>query len=120
MPGPCLPSKSDELHFIMKDETASSLKADDEANGADDKMYARVATTGSSNDGEALESSHDALNSPFAKRVLRKIDFWIIPLLFVTYNFNFMDKTILSSASVFGLKTSTVCLETCSFNAAIG
>ncbi|RKU45123.1 hypothetical protein DL546_003690 [Coniochaeta pulveracea] len=37
-------------------------------------------------------------------RVLRKIDRRLIPLLFVTYMFNFMDKTILSSASVFGLR----------------
>lgn len=43
-----------------------------------------------------------------AKRVLRKIDRRLIPLLFVTYALNFMDKTILSSASVFGLKDDTV------------
>lgn len=105
----CDPSKFDKPHFIMKDETTSYLKAG-EANAADHKMYASVATNRSSNDGEeSQENSQDALNSSFAKRVLRKIDFRIIPLLFVTYNFNFMDKTILSSASVFGLKTSTVC-----------
>ena len=39
-----------------------------------------------------------------AKRVLRKIDWRLIPLMFITYNLNFMDKTILSSASVFGLR----------------
>ena len=43
-----------------------------------------------------------------AKRVLRKIDWRIIPLMFITYNLNFMDKTILSSASVFGLREDTV------------
>jgi hypothetical protein len=43
-----------------------------------------------------------------AKRVLRKIDRRLIPLLFTTYMFNFMDKTILSSASVFGLRDDTV------------
>jgi hypothetical protein len=43
-----------------------------------------------------------------AKRVLRKIDRRLIPLLFMTYMFNFMDKTILSSASVFGLRDDTV------------
>lgn len=43
-----------------------------------------------------------------AKRVLRKIDMRLIPLLFITYGLNFMDKTILSSASVFGLKDDTV------------
>ncbi|KAJ4361986.1 hypothetical protein N0V83_010927 [Neocucurbitaria cava] len=44
-----------------------------------------------------------------AKRVLRKIDWRLIPLMFITYNLNFMDKTILSSASVFGLREDTVC-----------
>lgn len=38
-----------------------------------------------------------------AKRVIRKIDFRILVIMFVTYNLNFMDKTILSSAAVFGL-----------------
>ncbi|KAJ4375434.1 hypothetical protein N0V86_006965 [Didymella sp. IMI 355093] len=42
-----------------------------------------------------------------AKRVLRKIDWRLIPLMFITYNLNFMDKSILSSASVFGLREDT-------------
>lgn len=46
--------------------------------------------------------------SDMAKRVLRKIDRTIIPLLFVTYMFNFMDKIILSSAAVFGLRDDNV------------
>lgn len=47
-------------------------------------------------------------DNDIAKRVLRKIDWRLLPLMFVTYNFNFMDKTILSSASVFGLREDTV------------
>lgn len=39
-----------------------------------------------------------------AKRVIRKIDLRILAIMFVTYNLNFMDKTILSSAAVFGLE----------------
>lgn len=50
------------------------------------------------------ESSDDDTS----KRVLRKIDRTIIPLLFVTYMFNFMDKAILSSAAVFGLREDNV------------
>ncbi|KPM37824.1 hypothetical protein AK830_g8738 [Neonectria ditissima] len=46
-------------------------------------------------------------NTLAATRVLRKIDRTIIPLLFVTYMLNFMDKTILSSAAVFGLRKDT-------------
>ncbi|KAH9211821.1 hypothetical protein DL95DRAFT_279540, partial [Leptodontidium sp. 2 PMI_412] len=37
------------------------------------------------------------------KRVIRKIDTRILAIMFITYNLNFMDKTILSSAAVFGL-----------------
>ena len=43
-----------------------------------------------------------------AKTVLQKIDRTLIPLLFVTYMFNFMDKIILSSAAVFGLREDNV------------
>lgn len=50
----------------------------------------------------------EQLESDLAKRVLRKIDWRLIPLMFITYNLNFMDKTILSSASVFGLREDTV------------
>ncbi|KAI5859962.1 putative allantoate permease [Durotheca rogersii] len=39
-----------------------------------------------------------------ARRLLRRIDRRLMPLLFVTYGFGFMDKTILSSTSVFGLR----------------
>ncbi|TVY39922.1 putative transporter [Lachnellula subtilissima] len=38
-----------------------------------------------------------------AKRVIRKIDLRVLVIMFITYNLNFMDKTILSSAAVFGL-----------------
>jgi hypothetical protein len=57
----------------------------------------------------ALVGREQAADPDIAKRVLRKIDYTIIPLLFVTYMFNFMDKTILSSAAVFGLREDNVC-----------
>ncbi|KAJ3895279.1 MFS general substrate transporter [Lentinula edodes] len=41
------------------------------------------------------------------RRVLRKIDWRLMPIMFITYNFNFIDKIILSSAAVFGLRTDT-------------
>ena len=47
-------------------------------------------------------------SSSAARKVLKKIDRVIIPLLFVTYMLNFMDKTILSSAAVFGLRDDNV------------
>ncbi|TLD16898.1 uncharacterized protein PgNI_01426 [Pyricularia grisea] len=50
------------------------------------------------------DGEHSIPDDGMASRVLRKIDRNLIPVLFVTYMLNFMDKTILSSASVFGLK----------------
>ena len=47
---------------------------------------------------------HPTMDSDKARRILRRIDQRIMPLLFVTYVFNFMDKVILSSAAVFGLR----------------
>ncbi|ATY67118.1 Major facilitator superfamily general substrate transporter [Cordyceps militaris] len=58
-----------------------------------------------SSDVVAEERGRD--DAVLARRVLRKIDRAIIPLLFVTYMLNFMDKVILSSAAVFGLKKDT-------------
>lgn len=52
-----------------------------------------------------VETGADAA---IARRVVKKIDRVIIPLLFVTYMLNFMDKVILSSAAVFGLREDTV------------
>lgn len=56
----------------------------------------------------AGQTVENGTGDEMAKRVLRKIDRRLIPLLFITYMFNFMDKTILSSASVFGLRDDTV------------
>lgn len=50
----------------------------------------------------------EPLDSAFERRVVRKIDRVMIPLMFVTYCLNFADKTVLSSASVFGLSDDTV------------
>ena len=60
-----------------------------------------------------LESTAPQVSSgtrQLARRVIRKIDRRILLLCFVTYNFNFMDKTVLSSAAVYGLRTDAVSL----------
>lgn len=59
---------------------------------------------------DAATAQDDALcvDDDTARRVLRKIDRTIIPLLFITYMLNFMDKTILSNAAVFGLPEDNV------------
>ena len=71
------------------------------------KQPAITATTRVPQD-EAHVSEHNGNDEALAKRVLRKIDWRLIPLMFITYNLNFMDKTILSSASVFSLQEDTV------------
>lgn len=57
------------------------------------KQVIDVATTPHFNETERDDEAADVLNSPQSKRVVRKIDFWLIPLLFVTYNLNFMVST---------------------------
>lgn len=64
-----------------------------------------MAESSATVDASTVEQGNDMA---MAKRVLRKIDMQLVPLLFVTYMLNFMDKTILSSASVFGLADDTV------------
>lgn len=69
-----------------------------------------VASMTHPEDDAALErdaGDNNARDDAQLRRTLRKVDFRLIPLLFVTYMLNFMDKTILSSASVFGLIDDT-------------
>ncbi|KAF5673962.1 hypothetical protein FDENT_10146, partial [Fusarium denticulatum] len=57
--------------------------------------------------GSTLSPPENTIDDEEANRVLAKIDGAIIPLLFITYMLNFMDKVILSSAAVFGLREDT-------------
>ena len=41
------------------------------------------------------------------KKVLRKIDFRLVPLLFVIYMLKYLDKNSINFASVYGLKKGT-------------
>ncbi|KAI1385200.1 putative allantoate permease [Hypoxylon trugodes] len=52
-------------------------------------------------------NAHSTVDRDEARRILRRVDWRIMPLLFLTYTFSFMDKTILSSAAVFGLREDT-------------
>ncbi|EED21300.1 pantothenate transporter, putative [Talaromyces stipitatus ATCC 10500] len=54
-----------------------------------------------------LEGGTTANDEARIRRIVRKVDWRLIPILFFTYMLNFMDKTILSSASVFGLIDDT-------------
>lgn len=57
------------------------------------KKVIDVATTPHFDETERDNEAAEILNSPQSRRVVRKIDFWLIPLLFVTYNLNFMVRT---------------------------
>jgi hypothetical protein len=80
------------------------LRTSDQAIIMDASKQTDVATA-------QLPPQVDEDEKAFAARVLRKIDWRLIPLMFITYNLNFMDKTILSSASVFGLREDTVSID---------
>ncbi|KAI1466003.1 uncharacterized protein F4812DRAFT_92951 [Daldinia caldariorum] len=45
------------------------------------------------------------------KRLLKKIDRNLMPLLCVVYGLNYLDKTTLSYASIMGIKKLTICVR---------
>ncbi len=47
------------------------------------------------------------IDSSQARRVRRKIDWHIMPILLVTYGINYLDKNSVSFASVYGLQAAT-------------
>lgn len=49
----------------------------------------------------------DQISSGEAKRVLRKIDKRILPILFFTYMLQYLDKNSINFASVYGLQKGT-------------
>jgi hypothetical protein len=76
------------------------------ARSADD-----ISPASSTHVDEAYESYKNGkdldVNPAEYKRVLRKIDFRIIPILFVTYMLQYLDKNSINFASVYGLKKGT-------------
>ena len=48
------------------------------------------------------------LDKAYIKQIVRKIDWRILPLMFLTLSFNFIDKTVLANASVYGLTEDIV------------
>lgn len=71
-----------------------------------------IAATSSSKD---LDDAYDVykkqdatdLDPAEARRVLRKIDVHVLPLLMVTYCLQYLDKSSINFASVYGLKEGT-------------
>ncbi|KAM0811755.1 putative MFS general substrate transporter-2 [Seiridium cardinale] len=48
---------------------------------------------------------HDTISKEESRRICRKVDFILMPLLFITYTLNFMDKQAISYSANFGVKT---------------
>lgn len=57
---------------------------------------------------EVYKQARDIEISPAeAKRVLRKIDLRLVPILFFTYMLQYLDKNSINFASVYGLQAGT-------------
>lgn len=57
---------------------------------------------------ELYKASRDIETDPAeVKRVLRKVDFRIVPILVITYMLQYLDKNSINFASVYGLKDGT-------------
>jgi hypothetical protein len=57
---------------------------------------------------ELYKASRDLETDPAeVKRVLRKVDYRIVPILVITYMLQYLDKNSINFASVYGLKDGT-------------
>ncbi|KAJ4315957.1 hypothetical protein N0V84_008091 [Fusarium piperis] len=55
-------------------------------------------------DAGALESSNLVLDEATNKRILRKIDYRLMPVLCITYALQYYDKAVISQAAIFGFR----------------
>jgi hypothetical protein len=88
-----------------RDEQTPLLKDRDQSN-VEDEEQPLVDVALDPDDG--LHSVPNELDPASIKRLVRKIDCRILPILFFTFVFNFIDKIVLSSASVYGLMDDIV------------
>ena len=95
------------------DKKSKSAEALPYSNSESPTFIAEISSTSSSSgdvdDNYNLYKQHrnDDINATEAKRVLRKIDFRLIPLLWLTYLLQYLDKNGINYASVYGLKKGT-------------
>ncbi|KAI9692731.1 MAG: hypothetical protein M1820_009403 [Bogoriella megaspora] len=88
---PAVNEKDDIIHSSPQSLPANSSSASDLDDSYD--LYKSHAT--------------DEISDDEAKRVLRKIDFRIVPILFVTYLLQYLDKNGINYGSAYGLLTGT-------------
>ncbi|CAF3449911.1 unnamed protein product [Fusarium graminearum] len=93
---------------VRNASTLDSLSDAPITNKTDDSPTIPLLQDHRGNSASSEVSMHqEFIDNEAAIKTLAKIDRTIIPLLFITYMFNFMDKVILSSAAVFGLREDT-------------
>lgn len=88
------------------EKTATQSPALSSNHGADDINFAPSIQL---DDNYELykRGKNEEIDPAEAKRVLRKIDYRIVPILFITYMLQYLDKNSINFASVYGLKTGT-------------
>jgi hypothetical protein len=91
------------MSFTDQEKTASAQLATHETNG-----ITPVSSTHVDDNYELYKSVRDVEIDPAeAKSVLRKIDERILPILFMTYMLQYLDKNTINFASVYGLQKGT-------------
>lgn len=86
-----------------EEKSAAAQFAAHEADG-----ISPVSSTNIDDNYELYKSARDSEIDPIeAKRVLRKIDKRILPILFFTYMLQYLDKNSINFASVYGLQKGT-------------
>lgn len=112
------PARAVANRMHSRDEQTPLLQdGGDQANAENEENHSVKITTGPY---EEHASASNELDPASIKRLVRKIDRRILPILFFTFVFNFVDKIVLSSASVYGMtddivsaqSRGTVCLLT--------
>lgn len=58
-------------------------------------------------EGEGIIRAHDEFTEAEYSKLMRKVDFILMPMLMVLYGLQYSDKTSLSSGMVFGLREDT-------------
>ncbi|KAI0104307.1 MFS general substrate transporter [Nemania sp. FL0031] len=94
-------ASSDSQTYLLSPPSPSLSPSQGDIDAETETAMTTMATEEQNNESG---SGSGVLDATKARRVLRRIDARIMPLLFVTSMFTFMDKTILSSAAVFGLR----------------
>lgn len=77
------------------------------ANGNEDVSAASSTLNLDDNYHIYKQSNEVEIDPAEVKRVLRKIDMRVIPVLFITYLLQYLDKNSINFASVYGLKKGT-------------